>query len=397
MPVNGSPVGWYWTNSMSLSGAPARYARAMPSPVLMLAFVVNGKTFPQPPVHRITDLAATAWIRPVISSMATTPCTRPSSTSSLVTNHSSYRVSASYFSDVWNSACSMWNPVLSAANQVRIFFMPPNARTAMWPSGCRLQGQPQCSSWRSSRGASSTNASTASWSASQSLPEMVSWMCSSRVSPSAMTPAAPPSADTVWLRIGYTLDITATSSRGLVSAMAMAARRPAPPPPIRRTSCAAAKSPSLTAELLLEEDPPAVVHHHVVHAAVVKLLPHRAAPAFVARLFGDQPRVVLGHRAGPTFLSPARCACRFESCDDGRHSAPPRGSTLGDAPPTSQRGPSTAAWEDRPAVGCPPRAACRGLPAAGCLPARPDGDSGSSVGYLLAGVLAAPVADPEGV
>src|SRR3954454_15277243 len=69
MPVNGSPVGWYWTNSMSLSGAPARYARAMPSPVLMLAFVVNGKTFPQPPVHKITDLAATARMRPVISSM----------------------------------------------------------------------------------------------------------------------------------------------------------------------------------------------------------------------------------------------------------------------------------------------------------------------------------------
>ena len=25
---------------------------------------------------------------------------------------------------------------MSAANQVRIFFMPPNARTAIWPSGC---------------------------------------------------------------------------------------------------------------------------------------------------------------------------------------------------------------------------------------------------------------------
>src|SRR5258705_145041 len=31
MPVNGSPVGWYWTNSMSLSAAPARYASAIPS------------------------------------------------------------------------------------------------------------------------------------------------------------------------------------------------------------------------------------------------------------------------------------------------------------------------------------------------------------------------------
>ena len=68
----------------------------------------------------------------------------------------------------------MWKPVLSAANQVRIFFMPPKARTATWPSGCRLHGQPQCSSCSSSRGASCTNASIASWSPSQSLPETVS-------------------------------------------------------------------------------------------------------------------------------------------------------------------------------------------------------------------------------
>ena len=146
----------------------------MPSPVLMLALVVNGKTLPQPPVARITDLAAIVSIRPLIRSTATTPCTRPSSTSSRVTNHSSYRLTARYFREVWKSACSMWKPVLSAANQVRIFFMPPNARTAMCPSGCRLHGQPQCSSCSSSRGASSTNASMASWSPSQSLPEMVS-------------------------------------------------------------------------------------------------------------------------------------------------------------------------------------------------------------------------------
>ena len=48
--------------------------------------------------------------------------------------------------------------------------------------------------------------------------------------------AAPPSAETVWLRIGYTLETTATFSLGLVSAMAIAARRPAPPPPTSTTS-----------------------------------------------------------------------------------------------------------------------------------------------------------------
>ena len=71
--MNGRPVGWYCTNSMSLSGAPARYARAIPSPFLMLALVVNGKTLPQPPVQRMTALAMMVRICPVDSSMATTP------------------------------------------------------------------------------------------------------------------------------------------------------------------------------------------------------------------------------------------------------------------------------------------------------------------------------------
>ena len=146
----------------------------MPSPVLMLALVVNGKTLPPPPVASTTALAVIAWIFPVASSMATTPCTRPSSASSRVTKLSSYRLTAAYLSEVWNRACSMWKPVLSAANQVRLFFMPPKARTAMRPSSWRLHGHPQCSSCSSSRGASLTNASIASWSPSQSLPEIVS-------------------------------------------------------------------------------------------------------------------------------------------------------------------------------------------------------------------------------
>jgi hypothetical protein len=51
-----------------------------------------------------------------------------------------------------------------------------------------------------------------------------------------IAPAAPPSAETVWLRIGYTLETTATSRRGFVSAIAIAALRPAPPPPTSTTS-----------------------------------------------------------------------------------------------------------------------------------------------------------------
>src|SRR6266516_7726273 len=44
-------------NSMSLSGTPARYAMAMPSPVLIAPLVVKGKMRPQPPVAMITALA----------------------------------------------------------------------------------------------------------------------------------------------------------------------------------------------------------------------------------------------------------------------------------------------------------------------------------------------------
>src|SRR6266550_2971976 len=190
----------------------------------------------------------------------------------------------SYLSEVWKRVCSMWKPVLSAANQVRICFMPPNGRTATCPSGSRLQGQPQCSSLSSSRGASATNASTASWSHSQSPPETVSWACSSRLSSGRMTPAAPPSADTVWLRIGYTFETTATLSRASASATAMAARRPAPPPPTTRTSYEADMRPPSGAVLradLVRHDPAVVSYDPRPDAAVVVLVPNPAAPAGV--------------------------------------------------------------------------------------------------------------------
>ena len=113
----------------------------MPSPFLMAAFVVKGNTLPQPPVQRMTARAVIASISAGLAGRcATTPCTRPSSTRSLVTNHSSYRTTLGYLREVWNSVWSMWKPVLSAANHVRIFFMPPNGRTAIRPSASRLHG-----------------------------------------------------------------------------------------------------------------------------------------------------------------------------------------------------------------------------------------------------------------
>src|SRR5262245_38128507 len=51
-----------------------------------------------------------------------------------------------------------------------------------------------------------------------------------------MAPAEPPSAATVWLRIGTTLETSATRGRGSLCAAAIAARSPAPPPPTTTTS-----------------------------------------------------------------------------------------------------------------------------------------------------------------
>ena len=70
----------------------------------------------------------------------------------------------------------------------------------------------------------------------KSLPLSVSLMCSSRLSSSRATPAAPPSAETVCERIGYSFETIPTETFGEASQAAMAARRPAPPPPTRMTS-----------------------------------------------------------------------------------------------------------------------------------------------------------------
>src|SRR5215470_4305121 len=168
--------------------------------------------------------------------MASTPRTQPSSTIRSAQKNSSKRVMPGYLCEVWKSVCKMWKPVLSAANQVRCTFMPPKKRTLMWPSSLRLQGQPQCSSCTISSAQCATKYSTASWSHSQSPPETVSSKWLSRVSSVRTTPAEPPSAATVWLRMGTTLETRATLSRGSLSVAAIAARKPDPPPPTTTTS-----------------------------------------------------------------------------------------------------------------------------------------------------------------
>ena len=90
IPLPASVVGWYWTISMSISGAPMRYAWAIPSPVQMSALVVGLKHWPAPPEARIVPLAANSSRRPSRMLRAIAPQHWPSSSwQSAVTNHSS--------------------------------------------------------------------------------------------------------------------------------------------------------------------------------------------------------------------------------------------------------------------------------------------------------------------
>jgi hypothetical protein len=89
-PRPASVVGWYWIISMSISGAPTRYAMAIPSPVQIRAFVVGVYICPFPPVARITALATNSSIAPSLMLRVSTPAMRPSSSwTRAVENHSS--------------------------------------------------------------------------------------------------------------------------------------------------------------------------------------------------------------------------------------------------------------------------------------------------------------------
>ncbi len=59
------PVGWNWTNSMLISVAPARSARAWPSPVYSQEFEVTLNDLPMPPVASTTAGASNRMNRPL--------------------------------------------------------------------------------------------------------------------------------------------------------------------------------------------------------------------------------------------------------------------------------------------------------------------------------------------
>src|SRR3954454_19878384 len=122
--------------------------------------------------------------------------------------------------------------------------------------------------------------------------------------------------------------MTATSSSGFVSEIAMAARRPAAPPPIRSTSCDAIGS-SLTSQLLVDQDSAAVVHHPEMDAPVVELFLGAPAAAAEADVLGGEPLQVLGVAA----LTVVRAAAGREQREEWGGAAGGGGGGAGAAPP----------------------------------------------------------------
>src|SRR5437899_1457187 len=70
------PVGWNCTNSMSCSAAPARYARACPSPVYSQLLLLMLYARPMPPVASTTAFARKTLNRPRSRAYASAPATR---------------------------------------------------------------------------------------------------------------------------------------------------------------------------------------------------------------------------------------------------------------------------------------------------------------------------------
>ncbi len=194
-------MGWNWTNSRSLTSAPARSASATPSPVETDGLVVAEKTWPMPPVARTT---AGAWTAPTPScwpspmTCRVTPAVRPSA--------SVRRSRTSAFSTVRRPrartastrAREISAPVASPpACAMRRRWWPPSRVSSRPPSEDSSKWAPVSMRRRTASGPSVTRMRTASSSHRPAPATRVSSRCCSGVSPSPRAAAMPPWAQRV--------------------------------------------------------------------------------------------------------------------------------------------------------------------------------------------------------
>ncbi len=232
-------VGWNWTNSRSRRVAPARSARAIPSPVLTGGLVVCEKTWPRPPAARTTARQCTAptpsrWPSPITCRV--TPATPPSSASSRSTASACWTTSISgaaataAISARWISA-----PVASPpACAIRSRWWPPSRVSEITPWSSWSKLVPSAISSCTASGPSVTRIRTASGSQAPAPATNVSVSCSSGVSPGPRAAAMPPWAHCVDPAERTSLVTTRTLSTASVSRSA--AVSPAMPEPMITTS-----------------------------------------------------------------------------------------------------------------------------------------------------------------
>src|SRR5690349_5242836 len=149
------------------------------------------------------------------------------------------------------------------------------------------------------------------------------------VSSAPTTDAAPPSAETVWLRIGYTLETIAIDRFGSVSAMAIAARRPAPPPPITTMLYEAVIAAShcrrshferlMLGAALVAQNLAVVADGPHVHATVVVGVPGLATAAGESDVVEAQAVIVTFDVVVARCRAPARSLLAGEMCGQCGH------------------------------------------------------------------------------
>src|SRR5436305_4340713 len=234
-----SAVGWNWTNSMSVTTAPARSASATPSPVDTTGLVVAANTWPMPPVARTTArarIAPTPSSVPSPSTCNVTPQARPVGSRSRSSTRacSTSRIHGSRRTEACRARCTSAPVASPPACTIRLAWCPPSRVSIRVPSAYRSNWAPQRISSRTRAGPSVTSTSTAAGSPSPTPATRVSSACAPGLSNGSSTAAIPPCAHRVEPASILTLVTTVTCSPA--SRRCSAAVSPATPDPTTTTS-----------------------------------------------------------------------------------------------------------------------------------------------------------------
>ncbi len=252
-------------NSRSAASAPARSARARPSPVETGGFVVAAKTWPNPPVASTTALACTAPTPSCCPSPRTCrviPAARPSA----VRSRSSASACSITRSPPPAVACvsaasrarEISAPVASPpACAIRRRRCPPSLVRASGPAGSRSNSAPVAISRRTASGPSVTSARTAAVSQTPAPAVSVSARCCSGESPGPSAAAMPPCAHRVEPSSSTDLVTSRMRASGRLRRIDSTAVTPATPEPTTTTS-ASSRQPGSGASSL-----PAITPHHL--------------------------------------------------------------------------------------------------------------------------------------